>query len=493
MLLSANFAVMAIYVLAVIGAGIWFSRRHQDSDEYMAAGRTLPGWAIGLSMFGSYISSISFLAVPGKAYAADWNAYAFSLATPLAAICAARWFVPFYRSTGEVSAYEHLERRFGRWARTYATFCFLLLQMARSGVVIYLMSIAIAPLVGLDVRAIILVTTCVMVFYTFAGGIKAVVWAGVLQSGVLIAGTLLCVIALVHGIPGGAGEIIRVGIPAGKFSLGSFGTSVAESTFWVSFAFGFVTHLGNFGADQSYIQRYLTARSESDARRSVYLTAWLYVPASGAFFFIGTGLFVFYLSHPELSLELPPDHVFPHFIATQLPAGAGGLVIAAILAASMDSNINSMATLTLCDLYKPYFRPAAGERESLRVLRIATLGWGIASGFVSLAMIQASSALDTWWQLTGICSGGVLGIILLGMLCRRANSFAASTGAIVGVIVICWISLPQLMDLPDRYRTPLHANLTMVVGTLATFLVGYLLSQFKGNPLARPSQTRSDG
>src|SRR5688572_13593364 len=271
MLPRADLIVLMAYLAAVIGCGCWFARRKVDSDEFMAANRSLPGWAVGLSMFGSYISSISFLANPGASYRANWNAFAFTLAAPIAAAIAVHWFVPFYRRSGEISAYEHLEHRFGRWARTYATVCFLLLQAARAGAVIYLMAIAVAPLISWQVSTIIVIAACVMTFYTLVGGIKAVVWTGVLQSGVLIAGVLLCVLMLYNKTEGGLVEVIRRGIAADKLSLGSFSASTNQATFWVTFFFGLVTHVGNFGTDQSYIQRYIAARSDSEAKLSIWL------------------------------------------------------------------------------------------------------------------------------------------------------------------------------------------------------------------------------
>ena len=184
---ALDVTVIVAYLAAVVGIGLWLGRKKTTTDDYMAAGRSLPGWAVGLSMFGSYVSSISFLANPGKAYAANWNPFVFSLATPIAAAIAVRWFVPFYRRTGEISAYEHLEHRFGPWARTYAVVCFLLSQMARTGTVIYLLALAVSPLTGWHVETTILVTGVLMTVYTLSGGIKAVVWTGVLQSAVLVA------------------------------------------------------------------------------------------------------------------------------------------------------------------------------------------------------------------------------------------------------------------------------------------------------------------
>jgi SSS family solute:Na+ symporter len=480
MLPAVDVIVLVTYLAAVVGVGFWFARRRGNPDDYMAASRSLPGWAVGLSMFGSYVSSISFLANPGKAYADNWNPFVFSIATPIAAAIAVRWFVPFYRRTGAISAYEHLEHRFGPWARTYAVVCFLLYQMARTGTVVYLLALAVAPLTGWKVSTTILLTGALMTVYTLAGGIKAVVWTGVLQSAVLVLGTLVCVAAVVFKTPGGVGEIIQVGAARHKFGLGDFGSSLTESTFWVVFAYGLVINLGNFAVDQSYVQRYITARSDREAAISVWMTALLYVPVAAVFFFIGTSLYVFYGSQPLLLDGVTAaDKVFPHFFATQLPAGMAGLVVAAIFAASMDSNLNSMATLTLCDVYRRYFRPNADRRESMRVLYLSTLFWGLAGTALAFGMIRVGSALDAWWNLAGIFSGGVLGLFLLGMLSRRANHVAGAVAVVIGALVIVWMVLPQLFDVPPALRNPLHANLTIVVGTLTIFFVGLLVSRLR--------------
>jgi SSS family solute:Na+ symporter len=482
MLSAADLIVLATYLAAVVGLGLWLGRRRPNAHQYIAAGRSLPGWAVGLSMFGSYISSISFLGNPGEAYKNNWNAVAFTLSTPFAAAIAVRWFVPFYRSREEVSAYEHLEQRFGRWARTYAVLCFLLYQMARMGSVVYLLALAVARLAGWEIWTTIVLTGAMVTVYTLAGGIKAVVWVGVLQSAVLLAGTLVCLAAVGWQTPGGVGEILRIGAAHEKFSLGSFGGSLTEPTFWVVFVYGLVIHLTNFGVDQSYVQRYSAARNDREAANSVWITALLYLPVAPIFFFIGTGLFVFYGTATGASAaDLKPDEVFPHFIATQLPLGLAGLVMAAIFAASMDSNLNSMATITLCDLYKPYLRPVAGERESLRVLHLSTLLWGVAGTGVGLAMTQVETALDAWWKLAGLFSGGVLGLFLLALFCPRARRLAGAVAVTAGVMVTIWMTLPSLplFELPASLKNPLHAYLTLVVGTLTIFAVGFLVSILK--------------
>ena len=499
----ADIVVLLIYLAGVVGFGCWFVRHSRNAEGFMAAGRSLPGWAVGLSIFGTYVSSISFLALPGKAYAANWNAFVFSLSLPVAAVIAVRYFVPFYRRSGEISAYHHLEHRFGAWARLYAVICYLLTQLARMGTIMYLVALALAPLTGWDVWLIILVTGILVTAYTLLGGIEAVIWTDVVQSVVLTAGALVCVGVLLVGMPEGPGQIFRIAAEHHKLSLGSFGASVSESTFWVVLIYGLVINLQNFGIDQSYVQRYIAARSDRAAAGSVWLGALLYLPVSAMFFFIGTALFAFYTAQPGLLPEsvdaaAKPDSVFPYFIVSQLPTGMTGLLVAAIFAAAMssvDSSLNCSATLFLQDVYKRYVRRGRDvtDRESMRVLYLTTLIWGTLGTGTALAMMHVKSALDAWWQLAGIFSGGMLGLFLLGRISRRARSPAATTAVISGVLVILWMTLSLSPNWPkalEFLRSPMHSFMTIVVGTLVILLVGLLVSRFRGRPVSRTPDVR---
>lgn len=455
----------------------------------MSAGRSLPGWAVGLSIFGSYVSSISFLANPGASFEKNWNAFVFALSMPLAIWVAARYFVPFYRRSGEVSAYNHLEHRFGPWARTYAVVCYLLTQVARLGTILYLLALALEPLTGVEIRTIIVVMGVLVTIYPFLGGTEAVIWTGVVQAIVLLAGALVCIVWPMVIIPGGPEQVFEVAAQHDKFSLGSFGGSLAQSTFWVVLAYGIATNLQNLGIDQSYVQRYITAESDGAARRSVWMGGTMFIPMSAGFFFIGTSLFALYTLQPDLLPERlrsfeSPKEIFPYFIGHQLPAGVSGLVVAAICAAAMDSNLNCSATLFLCDIYRRYMRPAAGERESMWVLRLTTLVGGALSTVAALAMINVKSVLDVWWTLAGAFGGAILGLFLLGILSRRVTNGAALFATIIGTLVIAWISIPTLLpavvpDVPDPYwilRCPLHERLNLVVGTLVVIVLGFLPS-----------------
>ncbi|HRE05047.1 MAG TPA: hypothetical protein PKX00_05520, partial [Opitutaceae bacterium] len=216
---GVDLVVLLVYLVGVTGVGCLFYWRNRNSEQYMSAGRSLPGWVVGLSIFGSYVSSISFLANPGKSYGGDWNAFVFALTLPLAAFVAVRWFVPFYRGTGEVSAYQHLENRFGPWARSYAVVCYMLTQIARLGTILYLLALALVPLTGFDIRTIIIVVGLIIIVYPLLGGTEAVIWTGVVQAVVLVGGALAVVVTLLLGMPEGPGQIFTMAMEKNKFSL----------------------------------------------------------------------------------------------------------------------------------------------------------------------------------------------------------------------------------------------------------------------------------
>jgi SSS family solute:Na+ symporter len=300
---ALDLAVLVVYVGAVVGIALFLSRRSRTPEGFVAAGGTLPGWAVGLSIFGTFLSSNTFLGVPGKAFAENWNSFVFSVTLPVAAWIAVRWFVPFYRHGGALSAYQHLERRFGRWARTYAMVCYLLTQLARVGAILFGMALALGPLTGWRPAPIILATGILVTVYTLIGGIEAVIWTDVVQSIVLAIGAVTALLVLIAGMPGGfaAGfaRIVEIGAADGKWSLGVWSPDFTISSVWVVLLYGLFINLNNFGIDQSYVQRYHTARSDRAAGASVWLAAWLYLPVSALFFLLGTSLYADLQVHPE--------------------------------------------------------------------------------------------------------------------------------------------------------------------------------------------------
>lgn len=458
--------------------GLSFYRKQGTSDDFTSGGRDLPGWVVGMSIFSTYVSSISYLGYPGKAYAADWNPFVFSLSIPIASFFAAKYFVPFYRKQTSVSAYSFLQRRFGRWARLYASACYLLTQIARTGTIIFLLALPMNILLGWDIRFVIVLTSIAIILYAMAGGIRGVIWTEAIQGFVMIVGALVCLGILLFFMPDGPGQVFDIAVRDHKFSLGSFGTSLSESTFWVCLIYGIFINLQNYGVDQNYVQRYHTAKTMKAARFSALFGGYLYIPVSAVFFMIGTALYAFYQAQPAL---LPPDglkadYVFPYFIVSQMPVGLTGILIASIFAAGMSTvatGITSSSTIILTDYYS-VLRPKASDREKLRVLKVSAVLIGVAGILIALAMVNVESILDAWWKLSSIFSGGMLGLFLLGYLSRKARNIDAAIGVVCGIIVIAWISAGSFLGLPD---SGIHDYLAIVFGTVVIFLVGFLLSK----------------
>lgn len=479
--------VFLSYMLGIVLMGSSFFSKNRTAEEYTVGGGKLPAWVVGMSIFATFVSSISFLALPGKAYQSDWNAFVFSLSIPVAALMAVKFFVPLYRSLNSVSAYAYLETRFGPWARLYASICYMLTQLMRTGSILYLLALPLKAMFGWNIVLIIVITGICVIIYSMLGGIQAVIWTDAIQGIILIGGALVSAVVIMYSMPEGPSQVFDIAIEHNKFSLGSFSASLSEATFWVMLIYGLFINLQNYGIDQNYVQRYMTTRSDREAKSSALFGSLLYVPVSLMFFFIGSALFAFYKASPDL---LPPnlqsleaaDQVFPYFIVNQLPAGLTGLLIAAIFAAGMSTvstSVNSSATIILTDYYKRFINPRASGKQSMRVLYISSVLFGILGVGIATAMISVQSALDAWWMLASIFSGGMLGLFLLGYFVRKAKNIHAAIGVAIGVLTIFWLSLSPLYFPREEgfgFSNPFHPNLTIVIGTMVIFLIGFLLS-----------------
>lgn len=459
--------IFLLFTGGVVAFGCSFFNKKGTSEEFTSAGGSIPGWVVGMSIFATYVSSISYLGYPGKAFAGDWNAFVFSLSIPIASFFAAKYFVPFYRSQDSISAYSFLEKRFGAWARIYASSCYLLTQVARMGSILYLLALPMNQLFGWQIHTVIVVTSAAIVAYSMLGGMKAVIWTEAIQGIILIGGALVCMFILLFDMPEGPAQTFSIAMEDGKFSLGSFGSGMGESTFWVCLIYGVFTNLQNYGIDQSYVQRYHTAKSEKSAKFSALFGGYLFIPVSAVFFLIGTGLYTYYKVNPGLLPEgIGADYVFPYFIVHQLPVGLTGLLIASIFAAGMSTvatSVTSSSTIILTDYYQR-FRKHAGNKEKLMVLKLSSVGVGVAGVLVAFAFMSVSSALDAWWALASIFSGGMLGLFLLGYISKKARNVDAVLGVVCGVILVGWIVISPFV----------HPNLAIVFGTILIFLVGFL-------------------
>ncbi len=504
-----DIAIIVIYLLVMVLMGFYFSGKNKNAEQFTIASGKIPGWAIGISIYATFLSSNTFLGVPGKSFGSNWNAFVFSLSMPLAAWVAAKYFVPFYRRTTGISAYTNLETRFGAWARTYAVVCFLLTQFARMGSIFFGMALSLQALTGYAMAPVMIIMGICIILYTVMGGMQAIIWTEVIQGFIKTIGAVLILWLIITEMPGGIQQVIKIAGESNKFSLGSASLKFTESTFWVVLLYGFFINLNNFGMDQNYVQRYHTASSEKQAKRSVWLCVAIYVPASFLFFCIGSALFAYYQLHPEMlqtvklataaekigntenvqqiktiAAQLQPadyaDKVLPQFMVTKIPAGLLGLIIAAILSAAMStisSGMNASATVFTADILKRYINPTITEKNNLRILQLTTVLFGVAGLCTGIFMIGSKSILDTWWELSGIFAGGMLGLFLLGLISGNTRSREAMIAVLAGIVVILWMTLSP--KLPAQYafiRNPLHASMIIVAGTLTIFLTGLLLT-----------------
>lgn len=470
-----DYIVFFIFIggVSLFGCSFYRSSR-KGAAAFTKAEGSIPTWVVGMSIFATFVSSISFLGLPGGAYSGNWNQLVFSFSIPVATWLAAKVFIPLYRGVGSVSAYQFIEDKYGYWARAYVAICYLLTQVCRVGSILLLLAIPINTMFGWDISTIIIVTGVLTLVYAVLGGISAVVWTDAIQGIILIAGAVICAVILTFGMPEGPGQLFRIASANAKFSLGSLSATICEPTVWVVFVYGIFMNLQNYGIDQNYVQRYMTAKSTGEAVKGTLFGGLLYIPVSLVFVYIGTALFSYYTAQPELlPAGTPGDKVFPYFIVHGLPTGLTGLVIASLFSAGMSTvatSINSSATIVFTDFYKRFSGDDAQGKSHMKVLYTTSFFVGVAGIVIGLAMQKIDGVLDAWWKLSSIFSGGMLGLFLLALVCRRPNRAGAMLAVVVGLCVISYMSLPV-------FKSPVHTYLTIVFGTTAIFVTGFLFSK----------------
>ena len=298
---SLDIVAVSFYLIGMILIGIYFSRRSKTTEDYFVGNRAMPGWVIGLSMLGTIISSATFLALPAAAYILDWRQLSVNLVLPFIAILAIFIFIPFFRRGNLTSAFEYLGLRFGQAPRLYGTCSFIAMQLIRMAQILFLVSLPIQFLTGIDIEWVIISAGIFIAFYTIAGGIEAVIWTDVIQAIILFLGGLLCFALIAWELPNGVSQVIEIGRTYNKFSLGSFEWDLTERTFWTVLILGIVNWLMIYGGDQNMVQRYVAARSITEARKATLLYSAIALPMWILFFLTSTAyhlgvLFIYRIS-----------------------------------------------------------------------------------------------------------------------------------------------------------------------------------------------------
>jgi SSS family solute:Na+ symporter len=491
-----DYLIVIVSIAAAIAMGVYFAHRQKDTSTYFAGGGKIPAWAVGMSIFATLISSVTFLAYPGAAYEGNWILLVQGLMVPIVLVALIGIIVPLFRKVIRLSTYEYFERRFGLFARLYSSLAFTLGHFSKAGTVFFLVSMALATFLGIDIYTVVLVLGITIIILTLLGGMEAIVWMDVVQGALLIGGGVICVAILLFSTQGGPSEVFAIASEHNKIDVGPYDWSLTELTFLVMVLNGIFYALQKYGTDQTIVQRYLAARNDREAKKAAYIGVLMSVPIWAMFMFIGTCLFAFYHAQgaPLLPEGLKADEVFPYFIAHELPVGIRGLIIAALAAAaisSLDADLNCLSAIAVQDYYVR-FKKKASDRQQLRFGKWMVVVCG--AGAVGVACLYISwggeGVLGALFALYAIFSAGIVGIFMLGLFSRRANKQGLYIGIAAAVLFTAYAVLTStkvdihgtgvketLLDLGDwnfshhKYMLGVYSHIiVLVVGYLASFL-----------------------
>lgn len=476
-----NWIVVAVYLLAMVAIGYGFMRRASSAstDTYFRGGQRVPWWVAGLSIFATMLSAITFMAIPAKAYAENLNFWIGQWAMVLIVPLVVFFYLPYFRKLNITSAYEFLENRFNLASRLVASSLFMLFHIGRVAIVLYLPALALSSATDINIYAAILAIGVLCIIYTVMGGIEAVVWTDAIQALVLLGGALLCLFIVIFNLEGGMGTLIDIAREDGKglvaeWDLLDFSSSTNSG--WVIFLGFLFASLPSYTAGQDVVQRYVTTPSEKAAARSLWLNLPMTLLGSLLFFSLGTALYAFYKSQPELldpTLERN-DGILPFFILQNLPVGVAGLIVAGIFAAAqstISSSLNSVATAFVTDYYGRILKPESPDAARLAVARGVVIALGLV-GILLASWIAATgmkSAFDAFNTFIGMALGPVGGMFFLGVFVKRSSGSAALIGAVVGFLTVLTLHFARqvgAIDLWPILNGMISFTVTAVVGAL---------------------------
>ncbi len=467
-----NWLTLLGYLLLMLLMGLFFSRRGKSTDDYFLGGGRIPWWAAGISIYGTQLSAITFMAIPAIVYATDWRLAIGTLMILAIVPVIVTYYLPYFRRFKITTAYEFLERRFNFHVRLLGSLTFILLQLGRMGVVLYLPAIAISSVTGIDILLCIAAMGLFATAYTVLGGIEAVIWTDVIQVIVLLGGALACIFVAMGQIEGGISEVIRLGTENNKFLLLDWRWNASELVFWVAIVGFFFLNLISYSSDQVVIQRYLTVRTEKEAAQSLWTNGLITLPGILIFFGLGTTLFVYYFTNPAEISSNTPDEILPYFVVAELPVGVAGLVISGIFAASMsslDSSMNSIATAYITDIHS-HFWPDLTDARYLRLAKYVTLLMGLFGTMTAIwiALTEVEFIFDFFQEILGMIGGSLAGVFVLAVFSKWANATGAITGTLGGALVTILV----------KNFTSLNGYLYGGVGVVSCVLIGLAVSRF---------------
>lgn len=493
-----DYIAVAVYFIIVLGVGLSMAGRQKTTNDYFVARRRIPGWAVAFTMMATMISSMTFVGHPGAVFAKNFWLEAGSLAVPFVLIFVVLLIVPFYRRVVGVSAYEYLEKRFGYFARLYASLAFVVLRLADMGFTFFTTAIVVEVMTGWPIDQVILGVAVFTIFYTMIGGIEGVIWTDVVQGVIMVGGCLLMLFTLLFDSGHGPAAVLQTAWDGGKFSFGSFDARPAtlyqeEYTFWILFATGIFGYGRGYITEQNMVQRYLVARTDREAQRGALFGALVCLPLWLTFAFIGALIWAFYqLAGTTLPPEIAskPDSILPYFVSNHLPTGVVGLMLAAILAAmqsTISADLNSVSTVVTTDYFSRWL-PHTKDKTQLLFGRAVVIVAGALVTWIAMLLVQTRgrAVMETGAVLVSIIAGGMLGLFGLGFLCRRATREGTYIGIIVCMCFTAWATVTGPMHdklgltLDDVWRYKMNPILIGIFSHFVLFGVGYVASLLVG-------------
>jgi SSS family transporter len=468
-----DLAVIAVYLAGVAGVGIALRGRQEGVGDYFLGSRRVAWPLILLSIVATETSTVTFLSVPGKAFARDMAFLQIALGYVLGRCAVAIVLMPHFFRGQALTLYQILGQRFGSGVQRVSSVLFLATRSIADGLRLYLTAIVLQQLTQWSFAVAIVAVGVATIVYTFVGGIRAVIWTDFLQFFIYVLGALVAGLVLLDRVGGGWGTVLQVGAAQGKFDVFRFSFDpTASQTFWAGLVGGAFLSAATHGADQMMVQRYLCTESLPHARLALVSSGVLVLAQFAAFLVLGVGLFVFYEQYPPAVPFARSDEVFVQFIVREVPVGLRGLIIAAVFAAAMSTlsgSLNSISSAAVADLYRPLVRPEAGERHYLVVSRLLTVVAGLVQIGVALygRAMPGRSTVDRVLEVAGFTTGITLGVLLLGVLVRRAGQSAAMVAMIMGAAVMSVVWL----------FTPIDGWWYALIGSVTTLLAGYLASR----------------
>jgi solute:Na+ symporter, SSS family len=462
-----DLAIIALYLIGITLFGLRFRKRQRSLRDYFLAGRDIPWWAISLSIVAAETSTLTIISIPGLAYDTNLTFLQVVMGYLAGRIIISFVLLPHYFRGDLYTAYELIERRFGRGLRSLTAGLFLLTRAAAEGVRVYAVSIVVSIALGTGEVASIAIITVLTLIYTFEGGLAAVIWTDVVQTAIYVGGTLVGLVTILHLVPGGWTAIHAAAASAGKLKVFDFRPNFwLPYTFWAGILGGTAFITASHGTDQLIVQRLLAARGQKQSAMALLSSGIAIFFQFALFLIVGIMLWAFYRV-PSAHFG-KPDRIYPTFIVSQMPHGISGLLIAAILAAAMSNlsaALNSLSSSTVMDFFMR-FRPHINERAQMRLSRLATFCWAmVLFGLALLALQKVGRVVEVGLQIASVAYGALLGVFLLGVFTRRANQWGAMVGMLFGFSTELYL-----------WRMQVPWTWWVISGTTVTFAVGYAAS-----------------